>query len=60
MAAREQITTLTYRGVCDGLRAEYEKARSADDEDVMAYIDEHADEAGCFPEGSPHFGSDGD
>lgn len=52
---REQITEMTYEGDCQGLEEEFNRARAADDEAIMVYLDEHADEAGCFPEGSSHF-----
>lgn len=52
---RGRITEMTYRHDCEGLRREYELAQHAGHEDIMVYIDEHADEAGCFPEGSPNF-----
>lgn len=52
---RARITEMTYKHDCDGLRGEFQLAEQAGDEDIMVYIDEHADEAGCFPEGQPNF-----
>jgi len=52
---RERITGMTYKADCAGLHAEFQKAVTDRDDDLMIYIDEHADEAGCFPEGAPHF-----
>ena len=46
---------MTFHGDCEGLLDEFTKASDDGDEDLMVYIDEHADEAGCFPEGSPHW-----
>jgi hypothetical protein len=38
-----------------GSRTKNNRVRAAEDEAIMVYLDEHADEAGCFPEGSSHF-----
>lgn len=54
---KERITEMTYKGDCPGLLKEYQAANAIPDQNLMVYIDEHADEAGCFPEGSLHFGS---
>ena len=56
---KERITEMTYKGNCPGLLKEYQAANAIPDQNLMVYIDEHAYEAGCFPEGSPHFGSIG-
>ena len=56
---KRRITEMTYKGDCPGLLKEYQAANAIPDESLMVYIDEHADEAGCFPKGSPHFGSSG-
>ena len=46
---------MTYKHDCAGLRREYELAERTQEGDIMVYVDEHADEAGCCPNGVRNF-----